>query len=328
VNRVGVSQPEVLTIKKRVNGAPEFVCGRAARCRRLGPVVATESEVVDDALEALRRERPDIAVPPIELIDSGFSSYILRTGSDFIVRVARTPDAAANHSREYELLRQIRPQISVTVPDPVWRLPAGERSKFGAMAYSRIAGDPLPRDVTPAPELIARLSRFLHEVHASSVPAAEPICAWQRGTIALARTSVEHLARELPAADHRRLRDWSERFADLISRQDAGVVVHGDFWHANILTEANQLAGMLDWESAAIADPAADLAPVWDIDPQLGARLLQDYARSRPDPSLGERVRMLRIARNIGGITWSIDNDDPEEYADSLGKVRSVLPLL
>ncbi|HVX47728.1 MAG TPA: aminoglycoside phosphotransferase family protein [Mycobacteriales bacterium] len=291
-------------------------------------MVAAESEVVDDALDVLRRERPDIAVPPIELIDYGFSSYILRTGSDFIVRVARTPDAAANHSREYRLLQQIHPQISVGIPDPVWRLPAGERSKFGAMAYSRLAGDPLPRDTTPAPDLISQLSRFLHEVHVSSCPATDPMSAWQRGTVALARTSVEHLARELPPDEHLRLRNWSERFADLVSRRDAGVLVHGDFWHANILTDGNRLTGVLDWESATIADPAADLAPVWDIDPDLGADLLREYQRRDPDPSLDERVRMLRIARNLGGITWSIENNDPEEYADSLGKVRSVLPLV
>lgn len=291
-------------------------------------MVAAESEVVDAVVEVLHRERPDIAVPPIELIDQGFSSFILRTGSDFIVRAARTPEAAVNHSGEYEVLRAMRPQVSVPIPEPVWRLPAGERSKFGAMAYPRLAGHSLPYDQTPGPALISQLARFLVEVHRSSCPNAGPYRDWQTGTVALVRTSVGHLARELPPEDHTRLQHWSDRFATMMLDRNDGVVVHGDFWHANILTDGISLVGMLDWEGVATADPATDLAPVWDIDPDLGARLLHEYQRRNPDPRLAERVRMFRIARNIGGITWSINNDDPEEYADSLVKVRSVLSLL
>lgn len=106
------------------------------------------------------------------------------------------------------------------------------------------------------------------------------------------------------------------------------MVVHGDFWHDNILAAGNNLAGVLDWEASAVADPAVDLAPVWDIDAELGEALSLAYQqRTREEPSLTGRIRLFRIARSVAGVTWCLDNNDPEEYVDSLAKVRAVLPL-
>lgn len=36
----------------------------------------------------------------------------------------------------------------------------------------------------------------------------------------------------------------------------------------------------------------------------------------------------LLVDSNLGGIAWSVENNDEEEYADSLIKVHSVLPLI
>lgn len=37
-------------------------------------------------------------------------------------------------------------------------------------------------------------------------------------------------------------------------------LLHGDFWPGNILWQDNQLAGVIDWEDAALGDPLTDLA--------------------------------------------------------------------
>jgi aminoglycoside phosphotransferase (APT) family kinase protein len=37
------------------------------------------------------------------------------------------------------------------------------------------------------------------------------------------------------------------------------VVVHGDYWPGNVLWRHDRLAGVLDWEDAAVGDPLADL---------------------------------------------------------------------
>ncbi|MEQ7128298.1 aminoglycoside phosphotransferase family protein [Actinopolymorpha sp. B11F2] len=292
-------------------------------------------ELVGAALSALERERPDIAVAPVRLVYTGFSSHVLTTGSGFVVRVARTPEAEVGHRRETRLLPVVASVVSVAVPVPVWRLEPGPRSRFGAMAYRRIEGAALPRDGDHSRELVVQLAEFLLRLHRtredSLTSAVASLAGWKHGAIATASRAVDHLAGELPAAMHRRLVAWREAFVrhlDGMPDERAGLA-HGDFWHDNVMTRGDQLAGVLDWEAAALADPAVDLAPVWDIDENLGARLLDSYQQQAgPDPALPHRIRLFRIARNIGGITWSLDNNDPEEYDDSLTKVHDVLHLI
>ncbi len=295
---------------------------------------ADAAHLVGPALAALERERPDIAVAPVRLADMGFSSYVLTTGSGYVVRVARTPEAADGHRRECELLPRLARLLPVAVPLPVWRLPAGPASRFGAMAYHRIEGTTLGRDTHHPRRVVAQLAGLLAQVHRLGVEQVTSgvvaFTEWKHAVISSAGTAVDHLRDELPTAEHQRLRRWREQFVghvdDLPPR--GAVVVHGDFWHDNILARGTKVVGMLDWEAAAVADPAVDLAPVWDIDHALGAGLVEGYQRLvGPDPSLADRVRLFRIARNVCGITWCLDNNDHEEYVDSLTKVQDVLPL-
>lgn len=292
--------------------------------------------LVDNAIRILERDRPDIAVEPIRLIDMGFSSYVLETGSGFIVRIARTADAAAGHAREYVLLRELSGHVAVEVPAPVWRVPAGPESRYGAMAYKRIAGASLARDRHHGIDLVEELTHFLTQLHRTREPGllatATPFEVWRDGTISVTEAAVKQLAHDLSEADHKRLRHWFSDFSHSVReiRGEQATLVHGDFWHANILTSDERLSGVLDWESASVADPAVDLAPIWDIDQDLGADLLRRYQAEQPtpDPTLDDRIRLLRIARNLGGVIWSVNNNDPAEYADSLIKVQSVLPLI
>jgi aminoglycoside phosphotransferase (APT) family kinase protein len=41
---------------------------------------------------------------------------------------------------------------------------------------------------------------------------------------------------------------------------NSSVLLHGDFWPGNILLRDGQIAGVIDWEDAALGDPLADVA--------------------------------------------------------------------
>jgi aminoglycoside phosphotransferase (APT) family kinase protein len=291
--------------------------------------------LVDLALDALRRDRPEIAQPPIRMIYTGFSSIVVGTGSGYIVRVGRNAQAAESHEREWRLLPLLGELPSV-VPAPVWHLPPGPESPYGAVAYPLIEGTSLPSD-RPCPEhLIDQLAQFLARLHAITDPAVraavDSLNTWRTGRLTAAEAAIGHLARDLPAVDHARLARWfDDEYQPWMEGigEDAAVVVHGDFWHDNLLTGPAGLTGVIDWEAAELADPAVDLAPVWDIDPALGAALLRRYQdHTGDDDTLAGRVRRARVARNLGDISWSVDNDDADEYAGSLIKVRSVLSLI
>ncbi len=293
------------------------------------------SALVERALEVLRAERPDIARAPFKITYTGFSSIVGSTGSGFIVRVGRTPQAAESHERGWRLLPLLA-GLPGAVPAPVWQLPPGPEAPFGAVAYPMIEGSSLPWDRPCPAALVDQLALFLAELHAITDPAVraavDSLGQWRGGRLAASEAAIGHLARDLAARDHARLVRWFDEVYEpwMQGIDDRGaVVVHGDFWHDNLLIGPAGLTGVIDWEASALADRVVDLAPVWDIDPALGAALLSRYqAHTGRDDTLAERVHRCRIARNLGGISWSVDNDDAAEYADSLIKVRSVLPLL
>lgn len=83
------------------------------------------------------------------------------------------------------------------------------------------------------------------------------------------------------------------------------------------------------WEAAALADRAADLAGLWYLGDRFGRRVLDHYRRLVPvaGARLAERVRWFRVARELAGVAWSVRNDDAAELAESVGKLRAVLPL-
>jgi aminoglycoside phosphotransferase (APT) family kinase protein len=291
-------------------------------------------QLIGAALSALKQERPEIAVAPVDLVYTGFSSHVLTTGSGYVVRVARTPEAMRGHRREARLLPAAARTVGVAVPAPVWRLEPGPRSRFGAMAYRQLDGTSLSWHGRHPTQVVVQLAEFLRRLHQAGgdelTRDVVSLVDWRHAAITTTSRALDLLVGEIPPAEHQRLLAWREEFVRHLDgmRPEQARLVHGDFWHDNILTQDGQLTGVVDWEAAAVADPAVDLAPVWDIDEDFGARILDHYQQDAgPDESLPDRIRLFRIARSVGGITWSVDNDDAEEYADSLAKVQAVLHL-
>ena len=88
-----------------------------------------------------------------------------------------------------------------------------------------------------------------------------------------------------------------------------------------MLARGLRLTAVLDWEAAAIGDPALDLAGLW----YLG----DDWARAVLDalgPPLSERRRCAawRLVRELEGADWSMRHDDDNELGESAAKLVAV----
>jgi aminoglycoside phosphotransferase (APT) family kinase protein len=64
-------------------------------------------------------------------------------------------------------------------------------------------------------------------------------------------------------------------------------LLHGDFWPGNLLWRDGRLVAILDWEDAALGDPACDVAGcrlelLWKYGSITVARFTERYARRRP----------------------------------------------
>lgn len=65
------------------------------------------------------------------------------------------------------------------------------------------------------------------------------------------------------------------------------VLLHGDFWPGNLLWRNGRLVAILDWEDAALGDPASDVAGcrleiLWRYGPDAVTAFTERYARHRP----------------------------------------------
>lgn len=76
-------------------------------------------------------------VAPLERLGSGFYSHAFMTASGWVVRVARTGDAADRHAMESRVLPLLAGRLPIAVPQPVRLLVPGLRHGTGRSATGR-----------------------------------------------------------------------------------------------------------------------------------------------------------------------------------------------
>jgi aminoglycoside phosphotransferase (APT) family kinase protein len=82
-------------------------------------------------------------------------------------------------------------------------------------------------------------------------------------------------------------------------------LLHGDFWPGNVLWEGDEIVAVIDWQSASLGDPLADVAVsrldlLWAFGPEAMSAFTAEYlARSHTDPTnlpIWDLVAALRPA--------------------------------
>ncbi|HKN98224.1 MAG TPA: phosphotransferase [Pseudonocardiaceae bacterium] len=224
----------------------------------------------------------------VQLIPGGWGSFTFLVGGDHILRFARNADVAAAHRREAALLPKLAAGVSFRVPEPDFFGSWGEgRTCIG---YPLIEG----RGLTEADgwRALAGVLRELHsfpvEVARSVLDRAGTVAEWRSGYRTL-WADVESLV--LPALDADLAGAVAAEFAAVLAGDwdFQPVLVHGDLAPEHVLVDdSGRVVGLIDFEDAAVGDPAIDFAGLL---PLLGAdrldQLIADYGR----PVDSERLR-------------------------------------
>ncbi len=171
---------------------------------------------------------------------------------------------------EYRLLKHLE-DAQIPVPKPLY---VDETDTFLPMPYiivSFVEGKTdLPQNLAHAVEQLAQMLVNIHRVDTrplSFLPAVE--------------VGVRRLLNPPPVVDgtfpEKEIRAFLADY-DLIGSLKHLCLLHGDYWHGNILWQGDQLAAVLDWEDASLGDPLVELAKarlelLWTA----GAQTMRDF---------------------------------------------------
>jgi aminoglycoside 2''-phosphotransferase len=281
--------------------------------------------------QALHTAFPDLRLSGLQLVDTGFGSIVVGTSDGVIIRVGRTAAAARGHAVELLALPVLAPMLPIAVPVPVHYCPPGPQVPFGAIGYQRLAG----RQCQPgtATETTGRqLGSFLaalHQIDAhapglAALPGPEDV--WQQW-LALRKSAEPVVRRLMTTRENQRLDRWWDRLlADPRMRHYQPAVRHGDLWYGNLLIrEHGAISGVLDWEMAAIADPAQDLALARYVGARFTGTVVEAYRSSGGPFDRQTQYRADRHweLRELTGIPLARAVNDEAEISECISNLRA-----
>ncbi len=225
------------------------------------------------ARKLLADQHPDLADLPIVHVEDGWDNVMLRLGPELALRMPRRQAGGALILTEQRWLPQIALRLPLQTPSPLRIGVAGHGYPFGWSVVPWVEG--APSDLAPPDaDQGAVLAGFLVALH-QPAPADAPHNPY-RGSVALATRAeafeqryAEALAMHGPLSPALR-RLWDEGCAAPV---DAPLSwFHGDLHGRNVLVKDGRFSGVIDWGDMAAGDAACDLAAVWMLLPDLGAR--------------------------------------------------------
>jgi len=237
-----------------------------------GTPAAERAIDADLARHLLCEQHPDLADLPIRVVGSGWDNAMFRLGDDLALRLPRRTVAVQLLLNEQAWLPRLKDQLPLPIPAPVRTGVATERFPWPWSITPWMVGETADLSLPDADqgERLADFFRALHRPAPAEAP-RNPV----RGVPLSSR--IEAFQSRLPALgpaiswlDQPIMAIWEEALA---APDDAEPTwIHGDLHPRNVLVDQGQLSAVIDWGDMAQGDRASDLAAVWMLLPDLGAR--------------------------------------------------------
>lgn len=280
--------------------------------------------------EDLSAAFPEIGeVESVTILGEGFRSLVVGTPGGEVFKIARNWDGGAGYLKEFRLLPLIRDELPLPVPYPVWHAGPSSYFPFGVIGYPKLEGAPMSESGSGSAPQVARFLQSLHGIEiaaavAESVPA--PRAFWNQ-IERLYQMLAPSLREIFDPGEYTVINRWWRSFlADQRMHAYRPVLHHGDFWYGNLLVSEDgaTVTGVLDWENAAIGDPAQDIATLLHCGRPFTQAVLEEYAAAGGilDTDLLYRAQRLWELREFSGIGFAIQTMDQREYDEAVEKLR------
>ncbi|MEV8372747.1 aminoglycoside phosphotransferase family protein [Kribbella sp. NPDC056861] len=268
---------------------------------------------VDEALVRgmLREQHPDLAELAIREVVGGWDNQMWRLGSEYAVRIPRTPRAPSLLEKELRWLPLLADRLPLPTPVP---LRAGHASGLFPKPWHVVRwveGEPADRSPIERVESAEVLAGFLKALHVAA-PADAPVSPERSVGLSELVDGFEHGLREF--GDH-----GEPAVAGAVRAVwDAGVAapgwegplvwLHTDLHPANVLVTGGSLSGVIDFGDLCAGDPATDLAAAWLLLPEGAAgRFFESYGAV--DDAMMRRALAWAAYRALGLISIGLAGD-------------------
>jgi len=243
--------------------------------------VDTSAELVRALVAA---QFPALAGEPIRAVRStGTVNAIYRVGDELYARLPRMAHQVGDLERERIWLPRLAPGLSLRVPEPVALGRPGTDYPLPWAVFRWLEGETYA-GVADERAAATELARFVTELRAVPVTAGAP----PGGRRPL--RELDAVTREALAAigSDAALHAW-ERALEAPPFTGAPVWIHGDLLRPNLLVRDGRLSAVIDFGSAGVGDPAADLVAAWAVFTPPGRARFREALD--PDPGTWERAR-------------------------------------
>jgi hypothetical protein len=219
---------------------------------------------------------PELGVRTFEPVGDGWDCFTYLVNGEWVFQFPRSPGATESLAKQIAVLPELAREVSSAIPSPEF-----VSTDPVCMGYARIDGRPMSADVDGIwPE---RLGRFLYDLHLTP-PEFVGMRALTAATVrdGLRNEVVVLSAHVLPLLSPAERATAERTLTAFLDDDDnfrfATGLTHGDIGPAHVLiTDAGDLAGVIDWGDLEVGDPVFDLAWVVNAMPDVGERVLGAY---------------------------------------------------
>ncbi|MDR0525415.1 MAG: aminoglycoside phosphotransferase family protein [Spirochaetaceae bacterium] len=238
-------------------------------------------EISGATVTALLLEQfPQYADLPLrEYTATGTVNAIFRLGDSYYIRLPILKTFEAGLLKEYALLPYLSKHISIPIPKPMHLGRPNTIYPSHWAIYTWIDGDTAGADSSPA--IVSALAGFINELHSLKIPETAPK-AGRKPLADLNAVTLSALEESKNEISYKRTVSLWERLRETPAWDNKPVWIHGDLLKPNILIKADRLAGIVDFGSAGIGDPAFDIIPAWTIFDSDRRRLFQEAVNVCP----------------------------------------------
>ncbi|MEP1123862.1 MAG: aminoglycoside phosphotransferase family protein [Ilumatobacter sp.] len=227
--------------------------------------MATAKVDVDENLvrSLLADQHPDLADLPIHVLANGWDNVMFRLGDELTVRLPRREMSACLVEHEQAVLPGLAEVLPIPIPAPVrfGRPALGYPSSWSVNPWipgTFAATTPLADPTREA----RRLGEFLAALHVTAPTDAPPNP--HRGHF-VGDNTVRNLDRASRIDDGDRILERWHELVDVEPWPHAPTWIHGDLHGANVLVDAGEISGVIDFGDVCAGDPATDLSVAWSM---------------------------------------------------------------